>query len=134
MPRKRVEDRWPWPTDSALERRERIARSYRQALLDVAPEICFQLDAQATRLGHGWVAPQPANYEEDDLLTLELVADYGSVQPRTVDLWVSKGLKVTSTPDGNRYRFGDVQEFLAARRLRRRSTVAAADLVTIDVP
>lgn len=134
MPRRKVVDRWPWAAESVLERREHLARIYRDALMKVAPEVCLRLDADAVRFGQAWIAPQKVIYEEDDLLTADLVADHEGVQPRTVDLWVSRGLRVTSTPDGNRFRLGDVQAFRAAARVRRATNAAGAVRGTADVP
>lgn len=134
MPRRSVHSKWPWPEESVLEIREHVARLYRDGMMKADPEACLKLDADLVRFGQRWVTPQLAIYEPDDLLTAELVADHEGVQPRTVDLWVSRGLKVTSTPDGNRFRYGDVLAYRASRRQRR--VVAAASAVggVADVP
>lgn len=142
MPRRKVEDKWPWPGESAYERREHVARLYRDAFYEAAPEACLRLDAMLTRLGQGWAAPQKAVYDKDDLLTAELVADHERVSPRTVDNWVGDGLlKVTSTPDGNRFKYSDVLEFRANQRRQRieqrrqrraeRVTLASGDVVHV---
>jgi hypothetical protein len=142
MPRKRVEDKWPWPHESAYERREHVARLYREELLKLAPEICLQLDVKLTRLGQGWAAPQPAIYKAKDLLTVELVADLERVSPRTVDNWVADGLlKATATADGNRFVYEHVLEFRANQRRRRieqrrqrradRAALASKDVVHV---
>lgn len=133
-PRRRVAKKWPWPHESVLESREHLARLYRDKLLEVDPEACFELDADAQRFGQGWIVPQKAIYQADDLLTAELVADSENVMPRTVDLWVSRGLKVIDTPDGNRFRFADVQAYRAERRQRRAAVAAGAFRGTADVP
>ena len=142
MPRKRPKDLWPWQHETPLERREHLARLYRDKLYEFAPAACLELDADAVRFGQGWVTPQTAIYEDDDLLTVELVADLEKVIPRTVDNWVGAGLKVTETPDGNRFRYADVLEFRAKQRRRRieqrkarraeRAAFASRDLA--DVP
>jgi hypothetical protein len=134
MPRRRVTDRWPWPAESVLERREHLARIYRDKLMEVAPEACLQLDADAVRFGQGWITPKIAIYEPDDLLTAADVADHAGVQPRTVDLWVGRGLRSIRTPDGLRFRFGDVLEFQASRRVRRAVRRGGDVRGTADVP
>lgn len=118
-PRKR-NDPWPRPADTPLERSRHVCREYRRALLIAAPDTCALLDARATRFGQGWVCPQPHPYEPHDLLTPQLVADFWHVKTRTVDRWRELGLVPTMTPDGTRYRFADVERFLADRRTRRR--------------
>jgi hypothetical protein len=133
-PRRRIPDRWPWPHESTLERREHLGRLYRDALFESDPERCLELDADAQRFGQAWIVPQAAIHDRDDLLTAELLADWQGVQPRTIDLWVSRGLKVTPTPDGNRFRVADVNEFQAARRRRRAAKTMAAAGGIADVP
>ncbi len=134
MPRRKTVDRWPWPQESVLDRREHLARIYRAALERVAPNECYAIDADADRFGQRWILPTTAVHDPNDLLTTELVADAENVTPRTVDLWVSRGLKVTSTPDGNRYRYGDVLAYRASRRQRRAVVTAAAVGGMADVP
>lgn len=124
MPRKRLTDPWPWPADSPIDRRERLARIYREALLRVDPDECYRLDADAARVGATWIAPKRAIYEPDDQLTAELLADDQRVQPRTIDAWVADGMRVIHSRDGSRYRYGDVLDYLADRR-RRRAAAAA---------
>lgn len=133
-PRRRVADKWPWPHESVLERREHLAHIYRDKLMEVAPEECLKLDADSERVEQRWILPQKAIHGPDDLLTAELAADCAHVMPRTIDLWVSRGLKVIKTPDGNRFRYGDVQAYRAERRQRRAVVAAGADRGTADVP
>lgn len=132
-PRKRLADKWPWPNESPTERREHLARIYRDKLMEVAPEECLRLDADAVRCGQTWITPRKAIYKQDDLLTAELVADDQHVQPRTVDAWVADGMRVLHTPDGSRYRYGDVLDYLAGRRRRRAETLTSADAGPVHV-
>lgn len=118
-PRKVEGSPWPWPADTPLDRARRVAQAYRHALNAAADEACAQLDKQMITLRQTWVVPSANVYEPDDLLTAELAADAANVEPRTIYAWRSSGLKVTSTPDGPRYRFGDLQEFRAERRRKR---------------
>lgn len=120
-----------------------MLRPYREALLHRDPNECAHIDAIARRRNQGWAVPQPATYEPDDLLTVELLADYCYVKPRTVDEWVRRGLKVTETPDGNRFRIGDVWNFQAGQRRRRAkprgsstkgTTVVPSDRLNTSVP
>lgn len=144
MPRRKVKDTWPeqWQHETPLERREHVARSYRDELEKVAPDVCAKLDEFFRQHGQGWVVPQLAIYKDEDLLTVELVADLEKVGPRTVDNWVGMGLRVTKTKDGNRFRYDDVLEFRANQRRhrieqrRQRRAAAAASAVggAPDVP
>lgn len=122
MPRRKVPDKWPFPGDSTLDRARRVAESYRLALLRADPDECAHLDAQAINRGQGWIVPQRGGWESNDLLTADELADYCYVKPRTVDAWVSRGLKVTETVDGRRFRYEDVLEFQATLRIRRAET------------
>lgn len=147
MPRKRPEDRWPqeWQHETPLERREHVARDYRAALFEIDPIRCGMLDDFFRRRGQAWVVPQLAIYKAEDLLTAELVADLEKVTPRTVDNWVGlkdNPLKVTKTPDGNRFLYEDVLAFRAnqrrrrveARKARRAEKVAIASGGVVHVP
>lgn len=117
-PRREEPDLWPWPGDSPLDRARRVARTYRDALAAARPEACRQLDAQLADLGQSWIIPQVVVYNQDDLLTIELVAAMCDVKNGTVAQWRRRGLRVMNTPDGPRYRVADVLEYHA--RLRRR--------------
>lgn len=119
MSPRRQPDPWPRPADTPLDRARQIARNYRRALLIAAPDTCAALDKESVRLGQGWIMPRPDPYEPLDLLTATLVADFWHVRVRTVDRWRETGLRSVSTPDGPRYRFVDVEEFLGTRRSNR---------------
>jgi len=114
---------WPWPGDSPVERRARVARSYRDALEEVDSDRCAKLDAAMLRLGQRWVVPTVAVYTDDDLLTADLVADWTNVTLKAVyewrQLWLrtdgKRGLKPSDTVDGIRFRFADVREWLGNR-------------------
>lgn len=110
---------WPWPRDTPLERARRVVQFYRHALYDHAPAIGAQVDDLAERLGQTWAVPSVVHYADDDLLTAELAADVMHVEVRTIYAWRKRGLKVTQTPDGPRYRAGDLTEFDATRRRKR---------------
>lgn len=107
---------WPWPKDTALMRRTRIARSYREALLAENPETCQRLDEQMRRYGQRWIIPTPATYNEDDYLTAEHVADYAGVNLATVYTWRWRGMPSITTNDGIRFRFADVAAWVGGRR------------------
>lgn len=92
---------------------------YRDMLAKQDPELCAQLDDRAAALGQGWVRPQLAEIDMDALLTAEGVADFCFVEPRTVVQWRARGLRVTETPDGLRYRVGDVLDYHANLRKAR---------------
>lgn len=73
-------------------------------------------------VGQSWVLPTPAIHEPDDLLSAELAADAMHVSRRTIYSWRERGLTVTSTPDGPRYRYGDLQAYVTEARRRRRGS------------
>ena len=109
---------WPWPGDSPVERRARVARSYRDRLATVDPDGCAELDAAMLRLGQRWVLPTVAVYTDDDLLTAGLVADWAHVSLKAVYGWRSREtdpLPSVTTPDGIRFRFATVRDWLGNR-------------------
>jgi hypothetical protein len=108
---------WPW-RDSPLQRRERVAQTYRAALERVAPDVCAELDAQMLTYGQRWLIPTVLAYGPDDLLTAILTADYAGVSLKTVYVWRERGLPSIITPDGIRFRFQDVQAWMGGARDR----------------
>lgn len=112
-------DLWPWPADTPTDRARRIAQSYRNALHKIDPVSCEQLDAQARVVGQGWIVPQILTVQGNDLLTRWEAADYCGVKAKTISEWRQRGLKVTSTPDGDRYRVDDLIAYRAQIRQRR---------------
>lgn len=114
-----AKDPWPWPADTPTERARRVARSYRDALQRHAPEECEQLDERTRKLGQGWIIPAILTVDPDDLLTRFQAGDYCGVRAKTISEWRQRGLKVTPTPDGDRYRVGDLIEYQAELRRKR---------------
>lgn len=116
-------DPWPFPADTQLERARRVAREYRNVLLAFAPApMVARLDALMAERGQGWVDARPLAHDPDDLLTVDEVAEFSQVAPRTVTTWRLERippLPTTHTPDGIRIRFGDLVAWQAARRRRR---------------
>lgn len=110
---------WPFPADTVLDRARRVAHIYRHALQQLDPDRCHALDAQIVSAGQTWVAPTPNTHEPDDLLTAELAADEMGVAKRTIYAWREDGLRVIETPDGPRYRVGDLHDYRAEKRRRR---------------
>lgn len=118
-PRRRVPDKWPHPGDSTLDRARRIAESYRTALLRVDPNACARLDANAIRVGQGWIVPQPATVDMDEPLDTYELASYCYVEAATVDVWVGRGLQFKDTADGRRFVLRDLLDFQREQRQRR---------------
>jgi hypothetical protein len=106
---------WPWP-DTPLQRRERVAQSYRVALEKHAPAVCAELDAQMLQYSQRWVIPTVVAYTNDDLLSAELAADHAGVSVKTVYVWITKGLAHVRTPDGIRVRFDALQRWCGGDR------------------
>jgi hypothetical protein len=124
MPRRRRVDAWPWPADTPTDRAQRVALAYREALQKLDPMAAAKLDGRFTELGQRWVVPRPNPYEPNDLLTAEQAADLCNVKPRTLDTWRSRGLQVTTTPDGIRYRVADIYRYRRALRDRRHNATS----------
>lgn len=82
---------WPIPGDSELDKARRIAMDYRNELFRLAPAHCEELDAQARRLGQGWVTPQIAYVDLDSFLSARDMADLLGVAVTTVYQWASRG-------------------------------------------
>jgi hypothetical protein len=112
--------RWPWPADTPLERARRLLRGYRDALTELAPSTAKRLDDWALEHGEMWVIGAAVTFDDDELLTLQEVADLVGVKTKTVYQWHWRGLRYTSTVDGDRVRMGDLVEWERNRRLRRR--------------
>jgi hypothetical protein len=110
--------KWPVPTDSALQRRTQVARSYRAALLEIAPERCAVLDRAAEALGENWVAPVLVTTDEDTLNLTDCAEQLG-VKVGTLWAWASRG--VVPRLDDGRFDLAAVQQALAARETRKAS-------------
>lgn len=120
MPYHRDPDPWRWPADSPVERAQRVARSYREALLTVDPVRCHALDAEMIRLGQRWVrAVKAEELDLEELLTVREAADLCQVLPSTIAQWRRRGLRVTGTDMGPRYRVRDLVDYRTRLRLRR---------------
>lgn len=115
-------DSWPWSADTTLDRARRVAQIYRHHLQQAAPETCRQLDAQMATHGQSWVSPSASTHEATDLLTADMAAEEMRVARRTIYAWRARGLPVVPTPDGPRYRVGDLRAFVTAQRRRRMRT------------
>lgn len=105
--------------DTPLDRARTVALSYREALRMHVPALCTRIDEHMVSLGQTWVLPKVAQYEFDELLTTRQAADYCGIEPGTLQVWKARGLVVTETVDGRRYRVGDLLEYQAGRRARR---------------
>jgi hypothetical protein len=127
-------DPWPFPADTTLERARRIARSYRDALMNFAPEHCRSLDERAVQVGQAWVCPtqlSAAAAEEalDSVMGPKDIAVLLGVPAATIYGWASKGLLVRATEDADgkalspssppMYRVKDVVDVGNRRRVRR---------------
>lgn len=67
-------------------------------------------------LGQRWVAPRPVTYQEFDLLTADLAADYCGVALKTIYEWRKRGLPSRDTPDGIRFVFSELRQWLGGDR------------------
>lgn len=120
---------WPFPGDSELDKRSRIARDYRNELHRFAPEHCERMDKAARDLGQGWVAPELVRFDLNDWITVRQAADYLIVSESTIRKWIKQEppkLDVIVGADGvQRVRVGqlmEVQRDQRERRARRHAT------------
>lgn len=110
---------WPWPADTPLDRARRVAQFYRDALRRADIDAADTIDEWAAARGQGWVVGSTWVYDEEELLTLDEVADLAHVQVTTVYHWHQRGLPYTSTVDGVRVRAGDLVRWQRDRRRAR---------------
>lgn len=81
---------WPYPEDDRFERRSRIARMYRDRLLDTDAAACSELDAALLAYGQNWIVDTQYIPPETEM-TAEQVAEWADVSKRTVQKWVERG-------------------------------------------
>lgn len=91
---------WPWPGDSELEKRERIARDYRNALHAIDPEYCEQIDHAYRRLGHPWITPQLSTLDLNNVVPAWQLADLLGVKPDVIYQWARRGHITPLGPKG----------------------------------
>lgn len=111
--------RWPFPSDTPLDRARTLARALWAALNTHNPEQAAQfLDAAGPEAV--WLAPAHRAPGEGRWLTRDQVALLGGVQPPVVSNWGSRGLSrrgerrtLTRHPEG--WHPDEVHEFLAWR-------------------
>lgn len=110
---------WPWPGDSPLAIARKIAIAYRTRLHAARPDLCEQLDAQATAWGQTWVTPSLLTVPDDDVLTARQAADYLGVSLDRIRQLRLAG-RLPGTPDGRTwlYRVDDLRGLVAKPRRR----------------
>jgi hypothetical protein len=108
---------WPWD-ESALKRRERVALSYRALAEKLDPVACADLDTQMLEYGQRWIVAKIVPYQDEDLLSADLVADFAQVNLKTVYEWRRRGLPSVVTPDGLRFRFHELRKWVGGSRSR----------------
>lgn len=111
---------WPWPGDTQLDRARRVARSYREALLNHFPDDAMDLDEKFVAWGEIWVAPQRSEVDLEEWVTVDVAAQHVGLTPKAIYAWVYK-----DTIEGRkgrdrrlRVKLGDVLE--VSRELRRK--------------
>jgi len=95
---------YPFPEDTTLERARRVARSYRDALRGVDPELCKFLDEKAVQIGQGWVCPTRITADAleeamDAVMGAKDIALLLGIRVGTIYGWASKGLLERATKD-----------------------------------
>jgi len=96
---------------------------YREALLARFPKDCAELDRRIVEdLGQTWVVPEVDQYDLDDLLTADEAMSFCRLTSKnTLYEWKRRGLEVTETPDGRRYRVAHLLAYQARRRQARKA-------------
>jgi hypothetical protein len=110
--------RWPDPADSATDRARAIAYSYREALLEVAPDRVEMLDRMARELGEHWIAPQVDTATEGELVSTERAAELMGVDPSTIRSWGSRSFVPVSRRPGG-WDLEELRAYKASQRRRR---------------
>jgi len=82
---------WPWPGDTDLEKRERIARDYRNELFRIAPAVCAGMDAAAHRLGQHWITPEQVTFDLEAHVDAATLAEYVGLSIDAIYQWASRG-------------------------------------------
>lgn len=75
----------------------------------------------ARQHGQTWVMPEEVQYNPDDVLTVDQAAAFCHVEKRTIYQWHHRGLPYVPDRKHRMIRMGDLLEFEAARRRKRRS-------------
>lgn len=83
-------NQWPWTEDDRFERRSRVARMYRDRLLDTDPAACAEIDEAMIAYGQSWIIDGQYIPPETEM-TAEQLADWADVSKRTVQKWVERG-------------------------------------------
>lgn len=110
--------KWPDHSDAPVDRARAVAYSYRQALLESAPQRCAVLDAVARELGEGWIAPLPTDPQPGDRVSTEQAARLLGVTESTVRSWGSREfVPITRYVDG--WDVGELMMYRASQRRRR---------------
>lgn len=114
---------WPFPGDTDVDKARRVARDYRSALAQHAPDVCAQLDAAAHRLGQTWIAPARTDLDLDTDLPPARLAEHlaGEVTANQISQWGSRD-KIPRRTDRHGhtvYRVRDVLDELARQRRAR---------------
>ncbi len=89
---------WPWPGETREDKAKRIARAYREALVDLAAgrsnnpgADLYLLDEQWIDLGAYWVRPDRAPINPDDWVNLRDAAHFADRNEKTIRVWAHRG-------------------------------------------
>ncbi len=87
--------------------------------MHVAPELAAELDDWHRERGQSWVCARRLALDPDELVGVPMAAELCGVGERTIDNWGTEGLASVHTPEGVRYKVGDLLEHQAEKRRRR---------------
>jgi hypothetical protein len=82
---------WPHPEDDRFTRRTKVARYYRDVLLNIDAAACAEVDEVMAMYGQQWVFRGYEDFEADELLTIDQVAEWADVSRNTVSQWITRG-------------------------------------------
>jgi len=64
---------WPFPADSPLDIARHVARSYRETLRGIAPDVADRQDTlMVIQFGQSWILPGVEHYEDDYPVTADI--------------------------------------------------------------
>lgn len=96
--------RWPLPGRwRAVDRAREIAREYRAALEQEAPDRCARVDEFAAKTSETWVLPRAARFNDDEFVSPADAAEEVGCSVRSVYNWVAEGT-LPNYPEGGKIR------------------------------
>lgn len=115
---------WPFAGDTLLDQARRVARSYRDALEQHAPDSCHSIDHKLAEWGVTWIAPQLVTIDPSEWVTVDVAADHTGLTAAAIYKWCGRDNRIEGRKgnDGRlRVQIGDVLSANAELRRERAS-------------